>query len=102
MSPEPTETNRAVERAGWRVVIALIVGYIGIYLCRKNLAVAVPLLQKAFGATKAQVGWIATIGTGAYAAGKLVNGPLVDRIGGRSGFLLALLAVALFGAAGAF
>jgi sugar phosphate permease len=29
----------------WRVVAALGAGYVGIYLCRKNLAVAIPLLQ---------------------------------------------------------
>jgi OPA family glycerol-3-phosphate transporter-like MFS transporter len=45
---------------------------------------------------------IASVGTFAYAIGKLVNGPLVDRVGGRTGFLIALAAVALFGALGAF
>jgi sugar phosphate permease len=77
-------------------------GYIGIYVCRKNLAVAVPLLQDAFGASKEEVGRIASAGALAYAAGKLILGPVVDRIGGRAGFLLSMVAVALFGAAGAF
>jgi OPA family glycerol-3-phosphate transporter-like MFS transporter len=80
---------------------ALGIGYIGVYLCRKNLAVAVPLLQSAFGATKEEVGTIASAGTLAYAIGKLVNGLVVDRIGGRRGFLLSLVAVAVSGAAGA-
>src|SRR5689334_6833308 len=79
------------ERAGWGVVAVLILGYIGIYLCRKNLSVAVPLLQQAFGATKAQVGWIASVGTLTYAIGKVINGPLVDQIGGRRGLLLSLV-----------
>jgi sugar phosphate permease len=87
---------------GWAVVAVLGIGYIGVYLCRKNLSVAVPLLQQDFGASKAQVGVIASVGTFAYAAGKLLNGVLVDRVGGRTGFLAALLAVALFGALGAF
>lgn len=90
------------ERAGWVVVAALAAGYIGIYLCRKNLAVAVPMLQEAFGASKEDVGRIASAGTLGYAAGKLILGPVVDKIGGRAGFLLALVAVALLGAAGAF
>jgi MFS transporter, OPA family, glycerol-3-phosphate transporter len=90
------------ERAGWGVMSALAAGYIGIYLCRKNLAVAVPMLQQSFSATKAQIGVVASIGTLAYAAGKVINGPIVDRIGGRRGFLVSLAAVALFGAAGAF
>lgn len=81
---------------------ALIAGYVGIYLCRKNLSVAVPLLQRAFGASKAEVGRIASVGTLAYAAGKLTLGPVADRLGGRRGFLGALVGVALLGAAGAF
>ena len=88
--------------AGWRVMAALGIGYVGVYLCRKNLAVAVPLLQDALGASKEQVGRIASAGTFAYAIGKLVNGLVVDHLGGRRGYLLSLGAVALFGAAGAF
>jgi sugar phosphate permease len=102
VSPEIAPESRATDRAGWRVVGALVLGYIGVYLCRKNLSVAVPLLQEAFGATKAEVGRIASVGTLAYAAGKWLNGPLVDRLGGRRSFLISLLSVALFGAAGAF
>jgi sugar phosphate permease len=89
------------EQAAWGVVAALIVGYIGIYLCRKNLSVALPLLQDTWHLGKAQVGIIASASTVAYAVGKLLNGAIVDRIGGRAGFLLALLGVALFGIAGA-
>jgi MFS transporter, OPA family, glycerol-3-phosphate transporter len=89
-------------RAAWTVVAVMIVGYIGIYLCRKNLSVAVPMLQEAFGVDKEAVGRIVSVSNIAYACGKMLNGALVDRIGGRAGFLLALGAVALFGAAGAF
>jgi sugar phosphate permease len=89
------------EARGWRVVLVLALGYVGVYLCRKNLSVAVPLLQQAFGATKAEVGTVASVGTVAYAIGKMVNGLVVDRIGGRRGFLAAIVAVAFFGAAGA-
>jgi sugar phosphate permease len=61
------------EARGWRVVLVLALGYVGVYLCRKNLSVAVPLLQQAFGATKAEVGTVASVGTVAYAIGKMVN-----------------------------
>jgi sugar phosphate permease len=98
---EDHEGDRAIEARGWRVVFVLALGYVGIYLCRKNLSVAVPLLQRAFGATKAEVGTIASVGTVAYAAGKIIHGALVDRVGGRRGFLAAIVAVALFGAASA-
>jgi sugar phosphate permease len=89
-------------RAAWSVIAALAVGYVGIYLCRKNLGVAVPLLQATFHAGKAEVGKIASMGTFAYAMGKLLTGPVVDRLGGRRGFLLSMILVSIFGAAGAF
>jgi sugar phosphate permease len=82
-------------------VAALALGYVGVYLCRKNLAVAVPLLGHAFRAGRGEIGRVVSIGTAAYALGKLTLGPLVDRIGGRVAFLVVLFAVALFGAASA-
>jgi sugar phosphate permease len=88
--------------AGARATLAaLALGYVGIYLCRKNLAVAVPLLGDAFHASKAEIGRVASIGTVAYALGKLTLGPAVDRIGGRIGFVVALFLVAGLGAASA-
>jgi sugar phosphate permease len=88
--------------AGARATIAaLAVGYVGIYLCRKNLAVAVPLLGDAFAASKAEIGRVASIGTVAYALGKLALGPAVDRVGGRIGFVASLFLVACLGAASA-
>jgi sugar phosphate permease len=86
----------------WRVVAALGAGYIGIYLCRKNLAVAIPMLQTAWGANRAELGRVASVGTLTYAAGKLLLGPLADRIGGNVAFLISLVTVALFGALGGF
>jgi sugar phosphate permease len=75
---------------------------VGIYLCRDNFSVANPLLQKAFHASKADVGTVATVGTLGYMLGKFASGPLADRIGGRPGYLAALAGVALFGALGGF
>src|SRR5690348_61212 len=84
----------------WRVVAALAVGYVGVYLCRKNLAVAIPLLGPALHVGRGELGRIASIGTITYAAGKLGLGPVADRIGGRRAFLFSLLLVAVFGALG--
>ncbi|MEJ7729152.1 MAG: MFS transporter [Polyangiaceae bacterium] len=97
-----TEPTPAEAKRGWGVVAALCVGYVGIYLCRKNLSVAIPLLQDALHASKEDVGRVASMGTLAYALGKLTSGPLVDRLGGRRGFLLSMVGVAMAGAAGAF
>lgn len=88
-------------RGAWRALALLALGYVGVYLCRKNVSVAMPVLQEHFHATKAEVGAIASAGTLAYAIGKVVNGPIVDRVGGRRGLLLALALVGSFGGASA-
>src|SRR5690348_15755847 len=80
----------------------LVVAYIGVYLCRKNLSVAVPLLQKSWGLNKEQVGILNSASTVAYACGKLLFGTVTDRIGGRASLLGSMTLVALFGALGAF
>ena len=84
----------------WLYLGTLIVGYIGVYLCRKNSSVAVPLLQADLGVTKAQVGVVASVSTLADALGKFFFGPGSDRFGGRSCFLLSLVGVAIFGGLG--
>jgi len=78
----------------------LVVAYIGIYLCRKNLSVAVPMLEKAWGINKAQVGTIGSVSTVTYAAGKFLFGPVTDRIGGRASLLASMTLVAFFGLVG--
>jgi OPA family glycerol-3-phosphate transporter-like MFS transporter len=77
-----------------------ILGYIGVYLCRKNFSVAVPLLQRHFHTTRAEIGWVASCSTVAYATGKFFFGVVVDRIGGRAGFIGSLLLVGLMGILG--
>lgn len=84
----------------WLYLATLIAAYIGIYLCRKNFSVAIPLLQKDLGVTKEQVGMVASVSTLAYALGKFIFGPNIDRLGGRFCFLLSLAGVAIFGAMG--
>jgi sugar phosphate permease len=80
----------------------LIIGYIGVYLCRRNLSVAIPLIQEHFDVSRTEIGFVASISTIVYAFGKLVGGPIVDRIGGRPGFLISLALVAAFTLLGAF
>jgi len=88
-------------RNRWTTLGALFLGYVGVYLCRKNLGVAVPLLQDAFHASKGDIGWIASAGDTAYAAGKFLLGPPTERIGGRAAFLCVVGLVAVFGGLGA-
>jgi len=92
--------NPAAAKKGQAWLACLVLGYIGVYLCRKNLSVAIPILQEEFNATRSDLGKIASYSTIAYAIGKFCFGPLVDRIGGRVGFLASLLLVAIFGVVG--
>ena len=98
MHAQPTLDSRR----SWLLLGVLVAGYIGVYLCRKNYAVAVPLLREEFGATKEEIGRIASAGTLAYAIGKMVLCPLADRFGGRRCFFASLWVVAGFGLASAF
>lgn len=77
-----------------------MLGYIGVYICRKNFSVAIPLMRAEFGVTKQELGEVASWGTVAYVVGKFAFGPVIDRLGGRACFLASLLLVAIFGAAG--
>src|SRR5687768_12611258 len=99
-SPEAASLATAPQRYLWLGLI--ILGYIGVYLCRKNFSVAVPLLQEKFNASRTEIGWVASYSTVAYALGKFIFGVLVDRVGGRLGFFASLSAVAAMGIAGGF
>lgn len=89
-SPTPEELIRLKR---WRMGAfwVCLIGYIGYYLCRKNLSAAFPLMEEAFGYSNSQLGLIAFYSELAYAAGKFVNGPLADRIGGKKIFLIGML-----------
>jgi OPA family glycerol-3-phosphate transporter-like MFS transporter len=97
----------------WRILtLALLVtGYAGYYLCRSDLAVAMPLLiaelaKRGIAPAVAQIrlGTIASLGVFAYAIGKFPSGWLADFLGGRRNFLYgmagAILFTLLFGLAG--
>jgi len=97
----------------WRIltVALLVTGYAGYYLCRSDLAVAMPLLiaelsRRGIAPDDAQIrlGTIASLGVFAYAIGKFPSGWLADFLGGRRNFLYgmagAILFTVLFGLAG--
>jgi OPA family glycerol-3-phosphate transporter-like MFS transporter len=75
-------------------IALLALGYSGYYFCRSNLSVVLPdliryLTQRGITASEAQVrlGFIASAGTMAYAAGKFISGATADLFGGRRNFL---------------
>ncbi len=84
-----SENKRLIK---WRISTfwVCLVGYVGYYICRGNLSAAFPLLEEEFGYSNTQLGLIASLSEMAYAAGKFINGPLADRIGGRKIFLIGM------------
>lgn len=83
----------------WFTLLLLTVGYSGYYLCRSSFSVAKPLLLESFhDLDKAKLGFIASIGTLLYAVGKLIHGPLADKVGGKPLFLYGMLGAILFSA----
>lgn len=89
----------------WRTltVALMVTGYAGYYLCRSNLAVAMPLLVAELGtkgiaadAARVHLGNIASLGVFTYAIGKFPCGWLADFLGGRRNFLFGMLGTVLF------
>ena len=81
----------------------LVVGYTGFYLCRSNFSVSmsgiIADLEKTGidpKAARLSLGWITTLGTLAYAVGKLPGGGLVDFLGGRRVYLSGMAGAVLF------
>jgi sugar phosphate permease len=84
-------------------VALLALGYSGYYFCRSDLSVVLPdmihdLTRRGFTAGDAQIrlGFIASVGTIAYALGKFVSGTLADTGGGRRNFLGGMAGSILF------
>jgi len=77
----------------------MLVGYVGYYLCRGNLPIAMPLLSKEFGYSNTELGIILTFSELAYAVGKLVTGPYADKIGGKKIFLIGMAGAIVFNVA---
>lgn len=74
----------------WSTFFVMLFGYVGYYMVRKNFSASFPLLEKTFGYTNTQLGFIAASSELAYALGKLINGPLGDKVGGKKIFLLGM------------
>lgn len=76
--------------------VTLLIGYAGYYLCRQNLSAAILPMEKELGVTAAQFGWISSIGTAAYALGKVFTGSLADHHGsGKRVFYVGLIGSAV-------
>ncbi|MDD5627537.1 MAG: MFS transporter [Elusimicrobia bacterium] len=85
-------------RLRWELAIlaCMYAGYMGFILCRSAIFAASPAMvaDPALGLSKTMFGAILGWGTAGMVAGKLLNGAVADRLGGRRVFLLALLITA--------
>jgi len=61
------------------------------YIDRQVLGILAPDLQKSIGWNEVEYGYIVTAFTGAYALGLILTGGLLDRIGTRLGFAIAIV-----------
>ena len=105
-SSTPLPSVRSARFYRWRMatLMSLIVTYLAYFFVRSHLAVTLPQIQLSTGLTKPQLGMIISFGYGAQSVGKLVNGYIIDRFGGKAMLLgslgAAIVVSALFGFAG--
>ena len=79
MLADPAEIR--VKHRYWerRIIIATIVGYATYYFVRKNLSIAMPVMEQSLGVTKADLGLFLTLHGVLYGVSKFVNGFFGDR-----------------------
>lgn len=79
-----------------RILWGVTVAYTIYYFCRVNISIAIPFLQKSLGASKTELGFIASSLQIAYGAGKFLNGVMGDHANPRyfmaAGLMLSGLA----------
>lgn len=94
---DPSQNQiKTLERWRTSTFWVMLIGYMGYYVGRGNLPIALPLLNQEFGYTNEDLGIILTASELAYAIGKFTTGPLADRIGGKRIFLVGLAGAILF------
>ncbi|HDP69067.1 MAG TPA: MFS transporter [Candidatus Marinimicrobia bacterium] len=79
----------------FRVMYAMMFGYMGYYFVRKSLAVAMPVIEQEFNIPKAQLGLILTAFGITYGISKFINGFAGDRTNPRYFMALGLICSAL-------
>ena len=84
-----------------RVLISSIIGYATFYFVRKNLSIAMPVMESSLGIQKTQLGLFLTMHGLLYGVSKFANGFLGDRANARvlmvSGLAMSALLNVLFG-----
>ncbi len=106
--PDPPASHRITDatavRAGYRkyqreILIATMIGYAAFYFVRKNLSVAMPLMEQDLGITKTSLGLFLTLHGILYGVSKFVNGFLGDRSNARVFMVVGLVVCAVLNVA---
>jgi phosphoglycerate transporter family protein len=93
-------TDPAAVRANYRlwqrrVLVSTIIGYSVFYFVRKNLSIAMPLMERELGISKSGLGLFLTLHGVLYGVSKFANGFLGDRCNARAFMVVGLAASAL-------
>jgi sugar phosphate permease len=98
---DPAEISNEYRRWQKRVLFSSIVGYATFYFVRKNLSIAMPVMEKSLGIQKTQLGLFLTMHGLLYGVSKFANGFLGDRANARvmmvSGLAMSAILNVLFG-----
>ncbi|MDX2368261.1 MAG: MFS transporter [Colwellia sp.] len=80
------------------ILVSMYLGYAAMMICRQMVTILSPALlaDESLGLTKTNLGDFAAYGTLGALVGKLIWGPLADKIGGRFTFLIGIFLTALF------
>ena len=101
ITTDPSQIKAKHRSWQYRVLFATIVGYATFYLVRKNLSVAMPVMEQSLGIQKSQLGLFLTLHGLLYGVAKMCNGILADRSHARTfmvtGLVLSAVCNILFG-----
>ncbi len=97
----PAEIASEYRRWQKRVLISSIIGYATFYFVRKNLSIAMPVMESSLGIQKTQLGLFLTMHGLLYGVSKFANGFLGDRTNARvlmvSGLAMSAILNVIFG-----
>ena len=91
---KPAEVASTYRYWRLRMMYSAFLGYAVFYLVRKNISIAIPVMEKQLGIGKANLGLFITLGDLLYGVSKFVNGMLADRANPRYFMALGLAASA--------
>jgi sugar phosphate permease len=89
-------SNRTAQQT--KIIISMYLGYAAMMICRQMVTILSPALlaDETLNLTKTNIGDFAAYGTLGALVGKLIWGPLADKIGGRFTFLIGIVLTAVF------